>query len=164
MSSSPILANNNQQYLHIKTDVGFIEVIAKNNAITHLYFVDEITQPTSEPLCEQLIKARQQLEEYIHGQRQHFTLTLAPLGSMFQQHVWQQLIQIPYGETTHYQAIAEKLNKPKGSRAVGMANGKNPISIIIPCHRVIGKNGNLTGYAWGVTRKQWLLALEAQYK
>ncbi len=101
-----------------------------------------------------------QLHEYFSGQRQEFNLPLSPMGSAFQQMVWAELIKIPYGHTDTYGAIAHKLNNPLSVRAVGTANGRNPIAIIIPCHRVIGANGTLTGYAGGLWRKEYLLKIE----
>lgn len=150
-----------KQYLYVTTEVGYIEIVAVNNAITHLHFVNEIKTKESVRPCAQLTKAYQQVTEYIEGKRKTFNLNLAPQGTDFQKKVWQQLATIPYGKTTYYQQIANQLAMPTGSRAIGMANGKNPISIIVPCHRVIGKSGNLTGYAGGLERKKWLLALEA---
>ncbi len=101
-----------------------------------------------------------QLERYFEGRLKRFDLALAPRGTPFQQRVWQALLQIPYGQTTSYSELAERLGNPKAVRAVGTANGANPISIIIPCHRVIGRDGSLTGYAGGLPRKALLLKLE----
>lgn len=153
-----------KQYQYVPTDVGYIEIIAVDNEITHLHFVDEMKGEKSLSSCTELVKAHGQIIEYINGKRKTFNLNLAPKGTDFQKKVWQQLITIPYGETTYYQQIANQLAMPTGSRAIGMANGKNPISIIVPCHRVIGKNGSLTGYAGGLERKKWLLALEFNNK
>lgn len=105
-------------------------------------------------------EAKQQLREYFTNKRKVFELKLNPLGTVFQRHAWQQLIKIPYGETRRYKDIAAGLGNPNASRAVGMANNKNPIPIIIPCHRVIGANNKLVGYAYGLELKQQLLALE----
>ena len=104
-----------------------------------------------------------QLAEYFAGDRHDFELPLAPHGSAFQLRVWQALRAIPYGETTSYGAIARGLGVPEGARAVGLANGQNPISIVVPCHRVIGADGSLTGYGGGLPAKQWLLAHEAAH-
>ncbi len=101
-----------------------------------------------------------QLDEYFAGRRQRFELTLAPQGTAFQHAVWQALLQIPFGQTSSYSALAAEIERPKAVRAVGAANGANPIAIIIPCHRVIGRDGSLTGYAGGLTRKALLLKLE----
>ena len=102
----------------------------------------------------------QQLAEYFAGKRQEFDLKFALHGTPFQQQVWQELCKIPFGETASYLTIAERLGKPKACRAVGMANGRNPLPIIIPCHRIIGKDGSLTGFGGGLAIKQQLLNLE----
>ena len=107
-----------------------------------------------------LAEAEHQLAEYFGGLRQNFDLPLNPKGTAFQQKVWQALLQIPYGQTASYKEIACKIGNEKAYRAVGLANHNNPIGIIIPCHRVVGTNGNLTGYAGGLEKKQKLLELE----
>jgi methylated-DNA-[protein]-cysteine S-methyltransferase len=104
--------------------------------------------------------ARQQLAAYFAGERQTFDLPLAPTGTAFQRRVWQALRDIPFGKTESYGALARRIDSPKASRAVGLANGRNPISIIVPCHRVIGADGSLTGYGGGIERKRWLLTHE----
>ena len=108
-------------------------------------------------------EAQQQLAEYFNGQRKVFELDLDPQGTDFQKKVWKQLIKIPYGQTVSYGELARRIGNPKASRAVGMANGRNPISIIIPCHRVIGSNGSLTGFGGGIEVKQYLLDLESRH-
>jgi len=105
-------------------------------------------------------KARKQLDEYFTGKRKSFSLSLTPQGTEFQHKVWQHLSDIAYGQTSTYGAIAAKLGNRNASRAVGAANGANPLSIVVPCHRVIGANGKLTGFAGGLAIKDWLLALE----
>ncbi len=107
-----------------------------------------------------LLEAKRQLDEYFAGERTEFQLPLNPKGTEFQNKVWHQLLQIPYGETRTYGQIAEAVGNPKASRAVGGANHNNPIAVIIPCHRVIGADGKLTGYAGGVDLKETLLRLE----
>lgn len=107
-------------------------------------------------------ETRQQLTAYFAGQRTTFDLPLALRGTQFQQRVWTALTGIPYGQTVSYGELAQRLGQPNASRAVGLANGRNPISIIVPCHRVIGANGKLTGYGGGIGRKEALLALERQ--
>ncbi len=109
------------------------------------------------PIIQNTIK---ELEEYFDGNRQDFDIKLAPQGTEFQKLVWNNLRKIPYGQTISYKQLAEMAGNPKASRAVGMANNKNPIAIIVPCHRVIGSNGNLTGYAGGLDLKKELLELE----
>src|SRR5262245_45620166 len=104
--------------------------------------------------------AREQLAEYFAGKRQQFDVPLKLSGTPFQMQVWRELVRIPFGTTITYAELARRIGRPAASRAVGHANGRNPISIIVPCHRVIGANGKLTGYAGGIDRKQWLLALE----
>lgn len=113
------------------------------------------------PKCTPVIvSAMTQLTEYFAGTRQTFDLPLAPAGTDFQKKVWAALCTIPYGETRSYKEIALQINNPKGCRAVGMANNRNPIMLIIPCHRVIGSNGSLVGYAGGLDVKEWLLTHE----
>jgi len=106
--------------------------------------------------------AVEELRAYFAGERSEFDLPLAPKGTPFQQAVWQALLEIPYGTRATYGAIARRIGRPSGPRAVGMATGRNPISIIVPCHRVVGANGTLTGYGGGLDRKEWLLALESR--
>ena len=107
-----------------------------------------------------LAAAVAQLGEYFAGTRTVFDMPLAPQGTPFQRRVWELLLQIPYGQTTSYGALARELGQPEASRAVGLANGRNPIAIVIPCHRVVGSDGSLTGYGGGLDRKRWLLDLE----
>lgn len=111
---------------------------------------------------EWAVKAIQQLGEYFRGERKSFELLLSPKGTAFQKKVWQTLLDIPYGKTWSYMDMARHLGDPKCIRAAGRANGKNPISIIVPCHRVIGSDGSLTGYAGGLSNKKYLLDLEAK--
>jgi methylated-DNA-[protein]-cysteine S-methyltransferase len=103
-----------------------------------------------------------QLREYFAGKRQTFELELNLQGTEFQRTVWTELLRIPYGETISYSELAQRIGKPAAVRAVGTANGANPVPVIVPCHRVIGANGTLTGYGGGIERKQWLLALEGR--
>jgi len=109
---------------------------------------------------DQFRTVRQQLTAYFAGELQTFDLDLAPHGTAFQLRVWQALAEIPYGTTISYRQLAERVGNPNASRAVGLANGRNPISIVVPCHRVIGAKGALVGYGAGVERKRWLLAME----
>ena len=112
----------------------------------------------------ELIKeAAKQLDEYFKGERQIFSVKLNPQGTLFQQEVWKALLEIPYGETRSYKQVAERVGNPKASRAVGMANNRNPIFIIIPCHRVIGSTGKLVGYGGGIDVKEKLLNLEYEH-
>lgn len=147
--------------------LGALRIIEENNALTHLSligkngplagFPEDAAQQKSTPL---LNLAKTQLEEYFHGTRQRFDLPLRPSGTPFQQKVWEALCTIPYGETRSYKEIAIQIQNPNGCRAVGMANNRNPIIIVVPCHRVIGSDGTLVGYAGGLQVKEWLLEHE----
>ena len=131
---------------------------------THLINI-QFTQPQKALLqtTELLSMASIQLDEYFQGKRTTFSLPFKLTGTPFQLAVWKELQNIPYGQTTSYKEIAQKINKPKAYRAVGMANNKNPLPIIIPCHRVIGSNGKLIGYAGGLKLKNYLLELEKSH-
>ncbi len=107
-------------------------------------------------------EAMRQLHEYFEGERERFDLPLAPRGTDFQQAVWRELAAIPFGATVTYGELARRVGRPRASRAVGAANGRNPLPIVLPCHRVIGKNGHLTGFGGGLEKKRWLLAHEAR--
>lgn len=130
-------------------------------AITRLGFGDDKHGPRDRsgwvPDQARFTEAAEQLRQFFAGDRQDFDLLLDPVGTTFQQQVWQALRQIPYGETRSYADIARALGSPTATRAVGAANGRNPIGIVVPCHRVIGADGSLTGYAGGVHNKRWLL-------
>lgn len=143
------------------TPAGSVSIVENNNAVTHIsYDCKKLTETAVEMKTPLIEKAFQQLEEYFSGKRKVFDLPLAPKGTPFQQKVWAALQTIPYGETASYKEIAIKAGNPKACRAVGMANNKNPIAIVIPCHRVIGANGKLVGYAGGLDIKEKLLTLE----
>lgn len=146
--------------IEIKTPVGTLWAGEKAGAVCLL----SAKRPDGE-LCETplLLKVRSQLNEYFRGARQSFDLPLNPEGTQFQQRVWRALCSIGYGKTATYGDIARAVGNPKGARAVGGAAGKNPIMIIIPCHRVIGAQGRLTGFAFGVEMKEKLLKLEAGF-
>lgn len=132
-------------------------------ALTGLYMAEHRYAPASfgERDDDAFPAAVEQLREYFAGSRTTFDLDLAPAGTPFQQQVWAALREVPYGETTTYGELAALIGRPAASRAVGHANGHNPISIVVPCHRVIGTSGSLTGYGGGLARKRFLLALEA---
>jgi methylated-DNA-[protein]-cysteine S-methyltransferase len=115
---------------------------------------------TEDAAAAPLAAAIRQLSEYFAGSRRVFDLPLRMQGTLFQQRVWRQLAEIPYGTTWSYGELAKRIDNPSASRAVGLANGRNPISILVPCHRVIGADGSLTGYGGGLDRKRWLLAHE----
>jgi len=147
---------------YYKSEIGWIKIAATENGIRQLGF-EETDNPTSASENIHLIECLVQLAEYFEGIRQNFTVQLDLDGTEFQQRVWNSLLTIPYGETTNYMEIAKRLGDEKAVRAVGMANNKNKIAIIIPCHRVIGSDGSLTGYAGGLWRKQWLLKHENEF-
>lgn len=145
-------------YHYYPSPIGLIELSATSVALTTLYFVEEPRHAATNNAI--LTTAVTQLAEYFAGARRQFDLPLHFQGTAFQQQVWQQLLTVPYGKTVPYQEIANALGNPKAVRAVGAANGQNPISIIAPCHRIIGSNGNLIGYGGGLWRKEWLLKHE----
>lgn len=141
-----------------------MEVQAGDNGLLAVNFIEEQQQQpavASNSIAERTVTL---LQAYFAGKKVVFDLPLTPVGTPFQQSVWQQLQQIPYGKTSTYSAVAQLLNNPLSVRAVGTANGQNPIAIIIPCHRVIGADGSLTGYAGGLWRKERLLTLEGFLK
>lgn len=141
----------------IASDKGLMAVLWENEDPKRVG-IDKGEASNNFPLLQ---KTEQQLREYFSGQRQQFDLPLHFIGTDFQQQVWQALLSIPYGETRSYLQIAQQIGNEKSVRAVGAANGKNPISIIAPCHRVIGSSGKLTGFAGGLEAKAFLLQLES---
>ena len=145
----------------LDTPLGPIEVsVNEDGAVFRVMFADDAPRGTRET-GKACARAVRQLETYFRGERRSFDLELDPEGSDFEKQVWEKLLLIPYGATTTYGEIARKLGDLGASRAVGFANARNPVAIIIPCHRVIGADGGLTGYAGGMHRKRWLLAHEA---
>ena len=145
------------------TPVGKLCIGEENGCITHVTW-SKIPQEYILEETKLILNCKKQLEEYFAGKRRNFDLPLAPKGTEFQQKVWKVLMEIPYGETRTYGEIAAAIGNPKAARAVGMANNKNPIGIIIPCHRVVGANGKLVGYAGGMEKKEFLLELEKSKK
>jgi methylated-DNA-[protein]-cysteine S-methyltransferase len=143
----------------MSTPIGRALLVGRDGALTGLY-LDRDANPAWAPDEGRLDGVRAQVEEYFEGSRQTFDLPLAPAGTPFQLAVWAALLEIPYAETSSYADIARRIDKPTAYRAVGAANGRNPISLIVPCHRVIGAAGALVGYGWGVDRKAWLLEHE----
>lgn len=144
--------------LKINSPLGALELYEERGALVRLSFSpysEDIDSPT--PL---LLEGKRQLDEYFAGTRQSFDLPMTPAGTEFQKNVWTALTQIPYGETRSYGEIATQIGNPKASRAVGMANNRNPLPILIPCHRVIGADGKLVGYAGGLGVKVFLLGVE----
>ena len=153
----------------IGSPVGPLTLVAEDSALVGLYMDLQRHRPHDDELGEQDPGGRQaepfktaadQLDDYFAGALTTFNLPLAPRGSQFQQRVWAALLEIPYGETESYGELAGRIGSPGAARAVGLANGKNPIGIVIPCHRVVGSNGSLTGYGGGLGRKKQLLDLE----
>lgn len=153
-------------YMYMDSPVGALKLVAHDQALVAVMWdnedhkrvrLAELVEDRQHPILHQV---KQQLEQYFAGQRQQFDLPLDFQGTAFQQQVWQALLTIPYGETRSYKEIAVQLGNEKAVRAVGAANGKNPISIIAPCHRVIGSSGALVGFAGGLDKKQILLGLE----
>jgi len=141
----------------LDTPIGQLEVRASSDALLSVYFVEHVQKISSNQITSLAVN---QLQEYFGGDRKVFDVPTAASGTEFQEKVWAQLNLIEYGATRSYGDIAFSLSNPKAVRAVGSANGRNPLSIIVPCHRVIGANGNLSGYAGGVVRKEWLLRHE----
>jgi len=148
---------------YISTPMGVLEIKGDSTGLASVHFMDGEAS-SSEVIPEVLLPVVTQLKEYFGKTRTEFQLTLNPEGTIFQKKVWKQLETIPFGKTTSYQKMANSLGDPKVIRAAASANGKNPIAIIIPCHRVIGSDGSLTGYASGLHRKKWLLAHESPVK
>lgn len=144
----------------INSPVGKIEIIEENEKIIELNIYNEKKNNIIEKDTKLLLETQKQLKEYFEGKRTKFEIPLNPKGTEFMKKVWKELLNIPYGEVRTYKEIAEKIGNSKASRAVGMANNKNPIPIIIPCHRVIGSNNKLVGYALGLDMKKYLLDLE----
>ncbi|MDQ8189885.1 methylated-DNA--[protein]-cysteine S-methyltransferase [Roseibacillus persicicus] len=140
--------------------VGSLTLLASPNGLAGVYFEDRYEEEWVAGESAFLDRAEKELGEYFSGQREVFEVALDPVGTDFQRAVWKALENIPFGEVVSYLAIAEAIGNPKAVRAVGLANGANPISIIVPCHRVIGANGKLTGYGGGLDRKRHLLVHE----
>jgi methylated-DNA-[protein]-cysteine S-methyltransferase len=152
---------NADQHDRLSTPIGSVEVtVDDGGAVTSITFVDDNSgDPRSgDDACARAIR---QLEEYFRGERRRFELALAPEGTEFEHKVWAEVCRIPFGSTDSYGEIARRLGDPDAARAVGAANARNPIAIVVPCHRVIGADGDLTGYAGGIDRKKWLLDHES---
>jgi methylated-DNA-[protein]-cysteine S-methyltransferase len=161
-------ANMTLFYKEMKSPVGKLKLVASSQALVAVLWEKErpnrvkLGAMNLDPRHPILIEAERQLSEYFTGQRIRFDLPLQLNGTEFQKKVWQALREIPFGKTRSYRDLARAVGLPKASRAVGAANGKNPLSIVVPCHRVIGANGALTGFAGGLATKAALLALEAK--
>lgn len=143
---------------YLETPLGPMQVVATDSDVKSILFVESIQSRRSNSVTD---KTRQQLQEYFDGARENFDLPLDADGTDFQKTVWRALMTIDHGQTCSYGDIAHQIGNPKGMRAVGLANGKNPLTIVVPCHRVIGASGKLTGYASGIDRKAWLLNHES---
>ena len=148
---------------YIETPLGYAKIIGDQDGITSVSIVDT-NEDTSESIPESLLDCATQLKAYFNNKLKTFDLKLNPEGTDFQKKVWNHLSKIPYGKTISYLDLAKQLGDAKTIRAAASANGKNPLWIIVPCHRVIGTDGSLTGYAGGLHLKQWLLNHESEYK
>ena len=155
---------NQRAHTTIDSPVGPLTLVATDGILCGLYMVEQRHRPGGEafgqPDVTVFAEAIEQVHEYFAGRRTRFDVPMAFVGTEFQQRVWRALGEIPYGRKTSYGEIAEKIGSPAASRAVGAANGRNPIGVIIPCHRVVGSSGHLTGYGGGLERKQFLLDFE----
>ncbi|MXN92594.1 methylated-DNA--[protein]-cysteine S-methyltransferase [Flavobacterium sp. Sd200] len=147
------------QQAFIKTPLGIAVITGDSFGISKISILDDEVS-TSAVIPEELKIAVTQLQEYFDGSRQNFDFKINPVGTVFQKRVWEALLNIPFGNTTSYLELSKQLGDFKAIRAVASANGKNPLWIIVPCHRVIGSDGSLTGYAGGLWRKKWLLEHE----
>ncbi len=143
----------------LKTPLGICEITGDEDGISEIKILDDQSAPT-EVIPKILIPAVNQIEAYFQGELRDFNFKLNPKGTVFQKKVWEALNKIPFGATCSYLQLSKELGDPKAIRAVAAANGKNPLWIVIPCHRVIGSDGSLTGYAGGLWRKKWLLDFE----
>jgi methylated-DNA-[protein]-cysteine S-methyltransferase len=157
-----------RSHVVVDSPVGPLTLVASAGAVAGLYMTDQrhrppgesFGEPADDPDGEPFAAASRQLREYFGGERTGFDLPLALDGTAFQRRVWAALQEIPYGHTVSYGQLADRIGQPSASRAVGLANGKNPVGIIVPCHRVVGADGGLTGYGGGIERKRYLLAHE----
>lgn len=145
----------------MKSPVGPLTLVATEQGLAGVYFEDRCQEEWRAGESLFLEKAEGELGEYFAGERTEFSVKIDTIGTTFQKAVWEALLTIPFGKKVSYRDIAEKIENPKAVRAVGLANGANPVSIIVPCHRVIGANGSLTGYGGGLPRKTLLLGLES---
>jgi methylated-DNA-[protein]-cysteine S-methyltransferase len=153
-------------YCYVDSPIGQLLLTSDGESLTGLYMGTPSKSPpldsdwAEKPNAAPLSEVARQLEQYFAGKRKVFDLPLKMEGTEFQKRVWRQLTKIPFGETWSYGQLAKRLDNPNASRAVGLANGRNPIAVIVPCHRVIGADGSLTGFGGGIPRKQWLLSHE----
>ena len=153
----------NKYVTYLRSPIGQIKITGDETSVNSVIFVFNDTEMEEENNNSVITQCKKELLEYFAGKRKEFNIPIKQIGTEFQQKVWNELLKIPYGKTVSYNFIAESLGDKKTIRAVGSANGKNPISIIIPCHRVIGSDGSLTGYGGGLWRKKWLLNHEKEF-
>lgn len=146
-----------------KSPIGIVKITADDDFVTGLVFTEEESEEISIELPDVLRQCLQQLDEFFKGERREFTVPVNQTGTAFQQKVWEELASIPFGKTVSYLNLSKRLGDVKAIRAVASSNGKNKISILVPCHRVVGSDQSLVGYAWGNHRKQWLLEHEAKF-
>lgn len=154
------------RYRTVESPIGVLTLAGESNRLRHVRMIEQTYEPNRDGWAHDdsaFTDVVEQLDEYFRGERQEFDVELDLVGTEFQRTVWAALQTIPYGETRSYGEIAAQIGTPGASRAVGLANGHNPISIIVPCHRVIGANGSLTGYGGGLDRKKLLLGMEKQF-
>ncbi len=144
--------------IYYDSPIGVMELISNQNGLVSCCFDDK---RENIPIHQESSEVVDQLDEYFTGKRTVFDVRICPEGTAFRKKVWKMLEEIPYGKTSSYLDVATKIGDPKASRAVGNANGKNPLPIIVPCHRVIGTDGSLTGFSGGILRKKWLLEFES---
>ena len=153
-------------HAEMESPLGLLTLVAMDGSLCAVYMTDQRRRPADAtfgwPEPDAFAHVRAQLTEYFAGERSTFDLPMTLEGTAFQRQVWQALRQIPYGETRSYGDLAAALGRPSAARAVGLANGRNPLSIVVPCHRLVGADGSLTGYGGGLTRKRYLLDLERQ--
>ncbi|HPR63959.1 MAG TPA: methylated-DNA--[protein]-cysteine S-methyltransferase [Thermoanaerobaculia bacterium] len=150
--------------VHLETPIGFLRLAGSPDAILYLDFTNEEPEKTNQKMTGALAEASSQLRAYFRGTLTVFDLPLQIEGTLFQKAVWEDMVSIPYGSVRSYGELAQRIGRPKAMRAVGQASHRNPISIIVPCHRVVGANGSLTGYGGGLWRKEWLLNHERRFE
>lgn len=146
---------------YYQSPIGILEIIATEQHVNSILFVEKQGKQNKNPVTQKVV---QQLNQYFDGKLKQFDLPLGAEGTEFQKNVWKALCSVKYGKTASYRDIANKIANPKAVRAVGAANGRNPLTIVVPCHRIIGSDGSLTGYAYGVDKKKWLLQHESKLR
>lgn len=156
---------NKLHQAEFQSPIGIVEIVGTEDAITSILFSekDTVDFPVTSDSPQVIVDCQRQLEEYFDGQRMEFDFPVTSTGTPFQQKVWSALTEVPYAETVSYGAIAKAIGSDKAVRAVGNANSKNKLTIVVPCHRIIGSTGKLTGYAGTLTRKEWLLRHEKEF-